>query len=219
MPDSKEGFIGAALESKALKFGSFTLKSHRESPYFFNMGQFSSGRVLSQLAESYAHRILESGLEFDVLFGPAYKGIAIAALTVAKIAEIDASKGNIDYAYNRKEAKDHGEGGSLVGGALKGRRVLIVDDVITAGTAITEAYNLIKEAGGNIVGLVVAVDRQETLPNSDKSALQECSAKFGVPVLSIVTFSDIILALRDTLSPAELSAMQKYKETYGAKGS
>lgn len=212
----KELFIKSAVDSEALAFGSFTLKSGRQSPYFFNLGKFCSGRVLSSLATSYAQTILKEKVRFDVIFGPAYKGISLAALAAAKIAEIEPEKGDIEYAYNRKEAKDHGEGGSLVGAPLKGRRVLIIDDVITAGTAITEAINLIKTAGGIVAGIVVAVDREEKLPNSDSSSLQQIAQTHLVPVFSIVNFSDIIAIMKPSLSTGQLSAMEAYKQQYGA---
>lgn len=213
----QEIFINAAVESQALAFGEFTLKSGRVSPYFFNLGKFCSGRVLSNLSSAYAKAIIEQGVEFDVLFGPAYKGIALAALAVAKLAEIKPEMGHLEYAYNRKEAKDHGEGGSLVGAPLKGRKVLIIDDVITAGTAASEAVELIQQAGGEVAGIVVAVDREEKLPGSDLSSMQQIAQKHNIPVFSIVTFSDIINVVRPTVTPEQLEAMEKYKAEYGAK--
>lgn len=213
----QEIFIKSAVESHALTFGEFTLKSGRKSPYFFNLGKFCGGRVLSNLATAYAQTILEQSVEFDVLFGPAYKGISLAALAIAKIAELKPELGNLEYAYNRKEAKDHGEGGSLVGAPLKGRRVLIIDDVITAGTAASEAVELIQQAGGKVAGIVVAVDRQEKLPGSDLSSLQQIAQKHSIPVFSIVSFSDIITVMKPSLDAKQLEAMEKYKEEYGAK--
>ncbi|PRT54981.1 Orotate phosphoribosyltransferase [Wickerhamiella sorbophila] len=212
----KSQFIDAAVASNALRFGSFTLKSGRISPYFFNLGLFNSGEVLVQLATAYATTILESGIEFDVIFGPAYKGIPIAALTVAKIAELDPSKGKLEYAFNRKEAKDHGEGGNIVGGSLEGRRVLVVDDVITAGTAINEARTIIEAAKGTIVGVVTALDRQERTADSTVSALTAVSQRFNVPVLSIVNLSDIIAHLSSSLSAEQLQALKDYQKQYGA---
>lgn len=212
----KELFIESAVDSEALAFGSFTLKSGRQSPYFFNLGKFCGGRVLSSLATSYARTILDQRVQFDVVFGPAYKGISLAALATAKIAEIKPELGNIKYAYNRKEAKEHGEGGFLVGAPLKGRKVLIIDDVITAGTAITEAIDLIKAEGGIVAGIVVAVDREEKLPGSNSSSLQQIAEKHQVPVFSIVSFSDIIAIMKPSLSPEQLWAMETYKQQYGA---
>ena len=216
LADRKEIFIESAICSKALTFGSYTLKSGRQSPHFFNLGLFCSGSVLSSLATAYAQAIVDHGVEFDVLFGPAYKGISLAALTVAKLAEIKPSAGHIEYAYNRKEAKDHGEGGNLVGAPLKGRRVLIIDDIITAGTAITQAAEMIGQAGGIVAGIVVAVDREEKLPGESQSALQKVSANLKVPVFSIVSFSDIIEVVRPQLSADQIAAMEKYKLEYGA---
>lgn len=212
----KNQFIDAAVSSNALRFGSFTLKSGRISPYFFNLGLFNSGEVLVQLATAYATTILESGIEFDVIFGPAYKGIPIAALTLAKIAELDPSKGKLEYAFNRKEAKDHGEGGNIVGGSLEGRRVLIVDDVITAGTAINEARSIIEGAKGSVVGVITALDRQERTADSTVSALTAVSQRFNVPVLSIVNLSDIISHLSGSLSAEQIQSLKDYQKEYGA---
>ncbi|GMM50032.1 orotate phosphoribosyltransferase [Starmerella bacillaris] len=210
----KSLFIKHAVDSEALLFGKFTLKSGRESPYFFNLGKFCAGGALSALATAYAETILNDKIEFDVLFGPAYKGISLAALTIAKIAELRPELSHLSYAYNRKEVKDHGEGGSLVGADLKGRKVLIIDDVITAGTAANEAISIIEHAQGNVVGMVVAVNRQEKLPGSSLDALHKITEDKNIRALSIVDFSDIIDYMKPSLSSEQLSAMNAYKEKY-----
>lgn len=210
---SKADFLEAALACDALRFGSYTLKSGRKSPYFFNLGSFCSGTALSTLAEAYARTILSSGIKFDVLFGPAYKGIPLAALVVAKIAEIEPSKGHLQYSFNRKEAKDHGEGGNIVGAPLKGRRVLVIDDVMTAGTAVTEAQDIITSAGGTLIGIIVALDRQERMTEEPKSTVQLVSEKFGIKVFSIINLDDIIHFLKN---PEEVEAVKAYKAQYGA---
>lgn len=213
----KSTFIDAAVKSDALKFGKFTLKSGRESPYFFNLGRFNSGLILSQLATAYAQTILDSKIDFDILFGPAYKGIPLAALGVAKLAELSPECANKEYAFNRKEAKDHGEGGNIVGGSLEGRKVLIIDDVITAGTAIREAYDLIVKNGGKVVGVVIALDRQEIFSESERvSTVEKVAKELGVQVISIVNLDDIIEHLKTQLSQEDLKAIKTYKENYGA---
>lgn len=215
MQSFQTSFLDLALDSQALKFGSFTLKSGRQSPYFFNLGLFNTGKLLSALASSYANSILASGIEFDILFGPAYKGIPLAALTVAKLAELDPVKyANVGYSFNRKEKKDHGEGGSIVGCDLKGKKILIIDDVMTAGTAINEAFEIIAAEKGQTIGCVIALDRQETTVDSDKSATQMVSAKYGIPVFSIVTLSDIISHLQSKLSAENLEAIKGYRAQY-----
>lgn len=208
-------FLDLALESEALKFGTFTLKSGRQSPYFFNMGLFCSGKLLSTLATSYAKAIIDSGVEFDVIFGPAYKGIPLAALTVAKLAELDPQRYNsVGYAFNRKEKKDHGEGGSLVGSDIANKKVLIIDDIITAGTAINEGFDIIREAKGKVVGCIIALDRQETTAGSDISATKAVLKKHDVPVLSISCFDDILNHLGSKISAEQREAIVVYRNNY-----
>lgn len=216
--DHQAIFIDAALSSSALKFGQFTLKSGRVSPYFFNLGLFNTGLNLSSLATAYASTIIESGIKFDVLFGPAYKGIPLAALTAAKLAEIDPENwGHVEYAFNRKEKKDHGEGGNIVGAPLEGKKVFIIDDVMTAGTAINESFTILKENKAIVVGVIIALDRQERTVDSEKSAVQVVSAKYGIPVLSITNLDKIIDYLGDRLTAEELQKINEYKATYAPK--
>lgn len=211
-------FLQLALDSQALKFGKFTLKSKRESPYFFNLGLFSTGRLLSNLATAYAEAIIESKLKFDILFGPAYKGIPLAAITVAKLAELDPNNyGDIGYSFNRKEKKDHGEGGSIVGCPLADKKILIIDDVITAGTAINEAFEIIAQEKGQCVGCIIALDRQETtVTDTTKSATQAVSEKYNIPVLSIVSLTEVITILNGKISNADLKSIEEYRSKYGA---
>jgi orotate phosphoribosyltransferase len=212
-------FIDLALRRDALRFGRFTLKSGRESPYFFNAGLFSDGESLTVLGRCYAAAIATSGIRFDMLFGPAYKGIALATATaVALCAEHGRS---VPYAFNRKEAKDHGEGGGLVGAALQGR-VLIVDDVITAGTAVRDSLAIIRAAGAQPAGVALALDRQERGQGS-LSTLQELEQREGLRCVSIVTLTDLIEALgrppdgRVRISDEQLTALRAYQKRYGAR--
>ena len=200
--------IQTCLSSNVLLFGSFTLKSGRTSPYFFNAGLLYSGSQLATLATCFAQAIIDSGLEFDVLFGPAYKGIALAAITAAELYRLSGR--SVDFAYNRKEVKTHGEGGSLVGAPMKGKRVMILDDVITAGTAIREAIGLIKQEGGQLVGITESLDRQERGKDKKESAVQEIERETGVPVLAVMTLKDIIGFLEGKADMKEhLDAMRK----------
>ncbi|MDH3351681.1 MAG: orotate phosphoribosyltransferase [Gammaproteobacteria bacterium] len=208
----KREFIALALELGVLRFGEFTLKSGRISPYFFNAGLFSSGYAAAKLGRNYAAAIAESGLKFDMLFGPAYKGIPLVALSAAALAEhhdID-----LPFAFNRKEAKAHGEGGSIVGAPLAGR-VLIVDDVITAGTAVREAYQVISASGAEVAGLAISLDRQERGQGS-LSAVQELKQSLGIPVISIVTLGDLIDTLEESTEYEEfLDPVMAYRKKYG----
>lgn len=215
----QQDFIELALSSQVLRFGEFTLKSGRMSPYFFNAGLFCSGGALARVCSAYAARIVATKLDFDVVFGPAYKGIALAAgVAAALYAEHGVDAG---FAYNRKEAKDHGEGGSLVGAAVAGKRCLLVDDVISAGTAIREATSILQAAGATLAGVVIALDRQERTGKdgelSEFSAVQSVQEEFGVPVLSIVGLSDLLAFVRgcgDSLA-AHADAVRAYRERYG----
>ena len=210
--DYQREFIEFALGHDALRFGEFTLKSGRVSPYFFNAGLFNTGARLAALGSYYAAAIAQSGLEVDVLFGPAYKGIPIAAATAVQLAEQHGR--DVPWAFNRKEAKDHGEGGTIVGTPLAGR-VLIVDDVITAGTATREVLPLIQDAGATLAGIVVSVDRQER-GRGELSAIQEIGRDYGIRVHAIVTFDDIVAYLRSSGAHGEhLDAMLAYRAEWG----
>ena len=190
MTDHRSRFLDLALAADALRFGSFTLKSGRISPYFFNAGRFDSGALMSGLAGCYVDAIEAAGLAFDLLFGPAYKGIPLATAIACEYAH---RQRDLPLAFNRKEAKDHGEGGTLIGAPLAGRRVLIVDDVITAGTAIREALAIIRAAGGIPAGIVVALDRQEIASESDRrSAAQAVAAETGIPVIAVANLADLL---------------------------
>ena len=211
-------FIDLALSRDALRFGRFALKSGRESPYFFNAGLFSDGEALATLGKCYAAAIVRSGIRFDMVFGPAYKGIALA---VATVVALSAEHGrSVPCAFNRKEAKDHGEGGRIVGAPLQGR-VLIVDDVITAGTAVRESLEIIRGAGAQPAGVVLALDRQERGQGA-ASAVQELEQQQGLQCVSIVTLSDLIEALsrppagRARISAEQLTALRAYQQRYGA---
>lgn len=197
MTDHRTRFLQLALQAQALRFGEFTLKSGRVSPYFFNAGRFDSGAALAELAGCYADAIQAHGLEFDLLFGPAYKGIPLATALGCEYARRGR---DLPLAFNRKEAKAHGEGGMLIGAPLAGRRVLIVDDVITAGTAIREALGLIGEAGGTVAGIVIALDRQEAVDpaQSRRSAAQTVAIEHALPVISIAGLDDLLAFTGDS---------------------
>lgn len=208
----QQEFIDAALAAQALKFGEFTLKSGRVSPYFFNAGQISSGAGLSTLGRSYAQALATSGVAFDMLFGPAYKGIPLAAASAIALAEHHDR--DVPYAYNRKEAKDHGEGGVMVGAPLQGR-VLIVDDVITAGTAIREAIEMIHAAGATPAGVVIGLDREER-GQGVLSAVQEVEREFGLSVINIISLADIVDYLKaGNGEPGLVGRMDAYRGEYG----
>jgi orotate phosphoribosyltransferase len=204
-------FISLCLELGVLRFGEFKLKSGRVSPYFFNAGLFNSGRALAELGRAYADAIQAGNLSFDVLFGPAYKGIPLVATTAVALA--DRHGRSVPWSFNRKEAKDHGEGGSIVGSPLRGR-VLIVDDVITAGTAIREAIDIIRAAGAEPAGVVLALDRQER-GQGELSAVQEVERNLGLPVTSILKLADLIAWLESTGNATQLAAVQRYRSEYG----
>ena len=211
----KREFIDLALELGVLRFGEFTLKSGRVSPYFFNAGLFNTGYAAARLGRYYAAAIAESGVKFDMLFGPAYKGIPLAALSAAALAEHQDI--DVPFAFNRKEAKAHGEGGSIVGASLAGR-VLIVDDVITAGTAVREAYQIIAAAGAEVAALAISLDRQER-GQSTLSAVQELKQALGIPVISIIRLNDLISVLEESSDYGEfLEPVVKYRQEYGVLG-
>ncbi|SFP25752.1 orotate phosphoribosyltransferase [Ectopseudomonas composti] len=205
-------FIRFAIERGVLRFGQFTLKSGRTSPYFFNAGLFDSGLALAQLGRFYAAAVVDSGIDFDVLFGPAYKGIPLAATTAVALAE--HHQRDLPWCFNRKEAKDHGEGGTLVGAPLKGR-VLIVDDVITAGTAIREVMQIILGQGAQAAGTLIALNRQER-GQGELSAIQEVERDFGMPVVSIVSLEQVLEYLAgDAELKQYLPAVEAYRAEYG----
>ena len=205
-------FIHFAIERGVLRFGQFTLKSGRTSPYFFNAGLFDSGLALAQLGRFYAAAIVDSGIDFDVLFGPAYKGIPLAATTAVALAE--HHQRDLPWCFNRKEAKDHGEGGTLVGAPLNGR-VLIVDDVITAGTAIREVMQIIQGQGAQAAGTLIALNRQER-GQSELSAIQEVERDFGMPVVSIVSLEQVLEYLAEDAELKQyLPAVEAYRAEYG----
>jgi orotate phosphoribosyltransferase len=210
-------FIELALSRQALRFGTFKLKSGRESPYFFNAGLFNDGEAIAVLGKCYAAALTRSGLEFDMLFGPAYKGIPLATTTAVALAEHHHR--NVPWAFNRKEAKDHGEGGNIVGSPLKGR-VVIVDDVITAGTAIREAVEIIRAAGAQPAGVALALDRQER-GQGTQSAVQEVASQFGLRCISILTLGGLIETFSGGASDAvrisddQLAALRAYRQAWG----
>ncbi len=208
----KKEFINLALELGVLRFGEFTLKSGRVSPYFFNAGLFNTGYAAARVGRYYAAAIADSGIDFDMIFGPAYKGIPLAALSAAALAEHQNM--DVPYCFNRKEAKAHGEGGNIVGAPLRGR-VLIIDDVITAGTAVREAYQIISAAGAEVAGLAISLDRQERGQGS-LSAVQELKQSLGIPVSSIIQLNDLIDILEESTEFAEyLDPVVEYRRKYG----
>ena len=212
MKNYQHDFIDFAISAGVLRFGDFTLKSGRTSPYFFNAGLFNTGEQLARLGRCYAQAITESHIDFDVLFGPAYKGIPLAAAT--SIALADHHQRNIPWCFNRKETKDHGEGGNLVGAGLTGK-ILVIDDVITAGTAIRESVEIIKAAGAALAGVVIALDRQER-GRDDRSAIQEVEDTLGITVTSIVTLSHVLEYLRGKSERSEyVKKIETYREQYG----
>ncbi|KAJ4300452.1 orotate phosphoribosyltransferase [Collariella sp. IMI 366227] len=224
----KADFLRAAISGQILKFGSFELKSKRISPYFFNAGDFYRADLLEAIATAYAKCIAEAdasgALDFDIVFGPAYKGIPLATAATIKLGQLDsATYGTKCYSFDRKEAKDHGEGGNIVGAPLKGKRVLIVDDVITAGTAKREAIAKIEKEGGVVAGIVVALDRMEKLPspNGDDSkpmpsAIGELRKEYGLPIFAILTLDDIIAGMKEFASEEDIRRTEEYRAKYKA---
>jgi orotate phosphoribosyltransferase len=214
MQDYKREFIQFAIDNQVLRFGQFTLKSGRISPYFFNAGLFNTGEQLARLGRYYAAAIQDSAITFDTLFGPAYKGIPLASAAAIALAEHHGR--NVPWCFNRKEAKDHGEGGSIVGAPLQGR-ILIIDDVITAGTAIRESMEIIQAAGAHAAGVVIALDRQERGKGA-LSAIQEVEQNFGMQVVSIITLADLMQFLEgDAALGQHLEAVRAYRNEYGVK--
>jgi orotate phosphoribosyltransferase len=212
LQDYKKEFIEFAIERNVLRFGEFTLKSGRVSPYFFNAGLFNTGGDLAKLGRYYAAALQAAGVEFDVLFGPAYKGIPIATTTAVALAnDYDL---DVPYCFNRKEAKTHGEGGNLVGSPLQGK-IMLVDDVITAGTAIRESMQLIKQHDASLAGVLIALDRQER-GQGELSAIQEVERDFDTQVIAIVTLADVVAYLSAQESNAEaVASINKYRKNYG----
>jgi orotate phosphoribosyltransferase len=213
MQPHQQDFLELALTHQVLRFGQFTLKSGRISPYFFNLGQISSGAALHRLAGGYAATLQQAGVAFDALFGPAYKGIPLAAAVAMALAEAGQ---DVPFAYNRKEAKDHGEGGVLVGPSLAGKRVVLVDDVLTAGTALREAIALLRSAGAEPVAALIALDRQEQGPAAGQSAVQSLQADTGVQVLSLVNVATVLDYLgRSGAHDDTRAAISAYQAQYG----
>ncbi|KAI8956096.1 orotate phosphoribosyltransferase [Xylaria longipes] len=221
LPQYKQDFLRAAIEGGALRFGSYELKSKRISPYFFNAGDFFTLELHAPITDAYAHTIAAEAPGFDVIFGPAYKGIPLAAAVLYALGRIDFDKyRSVAYSYDRKEAKDHGEGGTIVGSPLKGKRVLIIDDVVSAGTAKRQAIDMIRAQGGTVVGIVVALDRQETLPDGDgkTSAIGQLRKEYDILILAIVKLDDIIAAgTKGVISdPDVIRQIEEYRAKYGA---
>jgi orotate phosphoribosyltransferase len=209
-----QDFVAFSVQSGVLRFGEFKTKAGRLSPYFFNAGLFDDGAKLGRLAEFYARRLVDCGLQFDMLFGPAYKGITLAAGVAIELARLGR---NVPFAYNRKEAKDHGEGGTLVGAPVQGR-VLIIDDVISAGTSVRESVAMIQAAGAAPCGVAIALDRQEKAGDSEQSATQFVQSQLGLPVVAIATLADLMQYLRVQRDPqlnAHLAAVGAYRDRYG----
>jgi len=212
MQPYQRDFLELALQRNALRFGEFTLKSGRVSPYFFNAGRFDSGGALARVGRAYAHAAISSGMGFDMLFGPAYKGIALAAAAAVALAETHAR--DVPFAFDRKEAKTHGEGGLLIGAPFQGR-VLIVDDVITAGTAIRQSLELIRAQGATAAGVLIALDRQERGQGS-LSAAQEVQAEFGIPVVAVARLDELLVLVDEMVElQAHRAALQAYRLRYG----
>jgi orotate phosphoribosyltransferase len=214
MSDFRREFLAFALAREVLRFGEFVTKAGRKSPYFFNAGLFNDGASLRTLGRFYAEALVQSGIGCDQLFGPAYKGISLVAATAIAMAELGH---NLPFSFNRKEAKDHGEGGVVVGAPLSGR-VMIVDDVITAGTSVRESVELIRAHGANPTGVLIALDRMER-GQGERSAVQEVQALYGIPVVAIATLDDLLSFLADrTEMRNQAAAVEVYRDQYGAAG-
>ncbi len=213
MQEFQREFIGFAINCGVLRFGEFTLKSGRKSPYFFNTGLFDTGARLGRLGEFYAQAYLHAGLAADVLYGPAYKGIPLVSATAIALAR--ATDQEVPFAFNRKETKDHGEGGLLVGAPLAGS-VLILDDVITAGTSVRESVEIIRNAGAKPCGVLISLDRQEK-GKGETTAIEEVEAQYAIPVFPIITMSEIIEYLEGQEKPKELAALVEYRENHGIR--
>jgi len=218
MREYQRQFLQVCLDNEVLKFrkDGFVLKSGRISPYFFNAGLFNNGKLILQLSNAYAKAIQDpvNSLSFDVLFGPAYKGIPLAVMTCQALAGLGT---DVEYSFNRKEAKDHGEGGNIVGASLKGKKVVIIDDVITSGKAIREAIGIIEKEGGKLTGIVIAVDRQEQTLDSPLSAIESLKREVGINVVAIITLQDIIEFTRTTLSTDMAEALEAYRAKFGVQ--
>lgn len=212
MKSYKRQFIQFALERQVLRFGEFTLKSGRKSPYFFNAGLFNTGKDLALLGRFYAEALIDANLEYDVIFGPAYKGIPIVASTVVALSEHHNIE--VPYSFNRKEAKDHGEGGNLVGCSIKNKRVMLVDDVITAGTAIRESMHILEDNHSQLAGVLISLDRQEK-GRGELSAIQEIKQAYHCDVISIITLTDLINYLEQDGKTTELNKVKAYRTQYG----
>lgn len=228
LPSYKNSFLDTCLSSSILKFGTFTLKSGRQSPYFFNTALFHTATLSLALSTAYAQTLVHSpSLSFDLIFGPAYKGIPLCATVVERLGQLDARYADVGYAFDRKEKKDHGEGGVLVGMPLRGKKVLIIDDVVTAGTAKREAIETIRREGGEVVGIIVALDRQEKLPKGAggstedeegerESAIGQLRAEYGIPILSVLTLDDLVGGLKNKGMTQEMEACEEYRRRWRA---
>ena len=213
MEKYQQELLNFAIDNNVLKFGEFTLKSGRISPYFFNFGLFQTGSSLAKLGDYYAQTIVDSGIEFDMLFGPAYKGIPLVSVITATLYEKHGR--DYPYAYNRKEVKDHGEGGNIVGAPLQGK-VLIVDDLISAGTAIREAADIVENNGASMAGIALCIDRQEKGKEGDKSASQEVAELYNIPVLHVIGLDSVIQHIEASANDADLlQRIHAYRERYG----
>ena len=213
MENYQREFLRFAIEKGVLRFGEFKLKSGRMSPYFFNSGLFNTGASLAKLGKFYAQAIVASNVEFDLIYGPAYKGIPLASALAISLAN-DYGR-DVPYAFNRKEAKDHGEGGNIVGTPLQGKKVLIIDDVISAGTSVRESMDIIKQSDAEAAGVIIALDRQE-VGKGDTTAIQEVERDYGLPVASIVCLANVVDYLAEHVGMEEsLQAIREYSATYG----